>query len=66
MQVRWLFWLYGKRNGGNFEDVTNIDVVAGDYETALAKAQALVPLELKGTEASGAGYVLRSVTETES
>ncbi len=60
----WLFWCYRRAlEAGQYEDVTNIDVIADDYDSALARAKTVFPLTTKVTADSGAGYVLRSVSE---
>ncbi len=65
--LHWLFWCYRREiETGQFEDVTNIDVIADDFESARGRAETVVPLSLKGTADSGAGYVLRSVSEQSS
>lgn len=63
--IHWLWRAYRMKEpqGGAMYDSTNIDVVAKTLDDSRSRVETLVPLSLKGTEDSGAGYYLASVTE---
>jgi hypothetical protein len=53
----WLIWAYASRDGENFHDVTQLDVLGANFDEAMGKARILFQ------PSTGGGYVVRSIVE---
>ena len=59
--MHWIWWFYrSRKDNGDFDDVTAVDILADSYDEAISRVASLQPLELKGPVA---GYSLRNIIE---